>query len=146
MTPSLRLRAETLASWVARSTAPWLLPVAVVLTGCGDGAEPASPHVPGTAGTGAGATGGQSGSAGQKSGSGGSGATQAEGGEAGADSGAQGGTAGTAAGAGDGPTTTALGFSVPAQGQVLSAQSLASQLVVYDPGSLLRCDVSADPK
>jgi hypothetical protein len=58
---------------------------------------------------------------------------------------ADGGTAGTVIGTGGVPNATGLGFPVPTQNQVLSAQSLASQLAVYDPGSLLRCDVSTDP-
>jgi hypothetical protein len=143
MGPSLEPCAEGLGAQLTRRVVPWLLPFAIALSGCGDGhpgTEPGPPHAP-TAGMNAGANGGQTGGgSGGRSGSGGSGETQAEGGEAGGDSSADGGTAGTALG------TTALGFSIPGQGQVLSAQSLAAQLVVYDPGSLLRCDVAADPQ
>jgi hypothetical protein len=125
-----------------------VVPLVTALAGCGDGHSGSGPGDPqqgppatSTGGTGAGASGGQTG--GGSGGVSGSGQSQTTGGDAGADTEQQGGTAGTAGGGT--PGNSALGFSVPSQGQVLSAKSLAQQLVSYDPGSLIRCDVTSDP-
>jgi hypothetical protein len=48
-------------------------------------------------------------------------------------------------GAGGVPVAPGTNLSIPYRGQVLGAQALAAQLVVYDPGSLLRCGVADDP-
>ena len=82
------------------------------------------------------------------------GAAGGEGARAGdtATGGAGAGTSGGAAGAGTGgllgaagvPVAPAVGLAIPYRGQVLGAQTLAAQLVTYDPGSLLRCDVAND--
>jgi hypothetical protein len=54
------------------------------------------------------------------------------------------GTGGVSA-AGGVPVAPGTRLSIPYRGQVLGAEALAAQLVAYDPGSLLRCDVADDP-
>jgi hypothetical protein len=133
-----------------------MLPFALLLSGCGDGHSGAGPSSADTAGSGGdgtgatgptGATGGQSaGGSGGTSAAGQGGGAHTGGGDAGAPPDGSGGTGGSAGGTSGTPNTSGLDFSVPSQGQALSAQSLAAQLVTYDPGSLIRCDVADDPK
>jgi hypothetical protein len=145
MNPRLSLKTDALRTWITCRTASWLVPLVVALAGCGDGQrgpDVGSPRTTSIAGMDAGAQGGRtdSGSGGRGGGSQNGGAAP-EGGEAGSTAGTAGSSSGGVGTSNGGP----LGFSVPAQGQVLSAQSLAAQLVSYDPGSLLRCDVASDP-
>ena len=146
MKPRLSLSAGELRARATRWTALWLVPCAAALVGCGDGQsgpDTGSPATTSSAGMNAGAQGGRNGSgSGGGAGHSQTGGASAEGGEAGSSAG----TAGSSSGAGGTPNSGSLGFSVPGQGQVLSAQSLTAQLVAYDPGSLLRCDVASDPK
>jgi hypothetical protein len=138
-------RAPGFGAWVTRWSAPVLATLAVALSGCGDGGPPAdSGASSGASHAGAGTGSVQSdGSGGQAAaGRGGSGGRSGDG-QGGSNS--QAGTAESASGADGELSPAALTFSVPAQGQVLTAQGLAAQLVAYDPGSLIRCEVADDP-
>jgi len=135
------LAAQWLGTRAARHAASLTVSLALLLAGCSDGGA-GSTQQASSDGTGSGAhSGGSSGSGGTSLGGSG------HGGSGQGDSGGTGGASGTGAASGDAgmPSVAGLGFAVPSQGQVLSATNLAAQLVAYDPGSLLRCEVADDP-
>jgi len=129
----------------SRIAALFTVPLALALAGCGDGGSSqgtTNGATPGGMGSGGSAAhgGGSSGSAGAARGGGGNGGSA----QGGSGASAQGGTGGDSSGGAGIPSVAGLGFAVPFQGQVLSAQNLATQLGAYDPGSLLRCEVAQD--
>jgi hypothetical protein len=121
------------------------VPLALALAGCADGDSGKDPRTHGATpgGTGSGATGAQGGGS-ARGGSGNGGGGQGGSGQGGSGASAQGGAAGDAGATAGAPSVAGLGFPVPYLGQVMSAQSLATQLAAYDPGSLLRCEVAED--